>query len=654
MDNFKLISKFRPTGDQPTAIKSLARGIFKHNFKKQTLLGVTGSGKTFTVANVIEKIKKPTLVITHNKTLAAQLYNEFKEFFPNNRVEYFVSYYDYYQPEAYIPKTDTYIAKDASINEKIDKLRLSATRSLLSGKDVIVVASVSCIYGLGSPEDYKDMAIFLENNMNISREIIIRNLVDIQYERHGIERKRVQFRVKGDTIEIHLSYEDIVVRIEMFGDDIEKITYIDPVTSVTIKELEDIMIFPAKHFVMPEEKTQKAIGSIKKELKQQLKILLKENKLVEAQRLEQRTNYDIELLNEIGYCPGIENYSWHFDKRKKGEPPSTLIDFFGDDFLIVVDESHVSLPQLRGMYFGDYARKKSLVEHGFRLPSAYDNRPLKFDEFEKRIKNILYISATPGDFEKEQSINITEQLVRPTGLLDPEIIIRPCKGQVKDLIKEVKKQAKKSLRTLVTTLTKKQSEQLCDFLRENEVRVKYLHSDIDTLERIDIIRDLRVGEFDCLVGVNLLREGLDMPEVSLVAILDADKEGFLRNTTSLIQTIGRASRNAEGRAILYADKITKSIDKTLFETKRRRKIQEEYNTKHNIIPKTIAKAVHERIVIDEQKEIDYSKVPKNELAFVISELEREMNAAAEALEFEKAAKLRDTIKELKAKINYQP
>ncbi len=654
MDNFKLISKFRPTGDQPTAIKSLARGIFKHNFKKQTLLGVTGSGKTFTVANVIEKIKKPTLVITHNKTLAAQLYNEFKEFFPNNRVEYFVSYYDYYQPEAYIPKTDTYIAKDASINEKIDKLRLSATRSLLSGKDVIVVASVSCIYGLGSPEDYKDMAIFLENNMNISREIIIRNLVDIQYERNDIERKRGQFRVKGDTIEIHLSYEDIVVRIEMFGDDIEKITYIDPVTSVTIKELEDIMIFPAKHFVMPEEKTQKAIGSIKKELKQQLKILLKENKLVEAQRLEQRTNYDIELLNEIGYCPGIENYSWHFDKRKKGEPPSTLIDFFGDDFLIVVDESHVSLPQLRGMYFGDYARKKSLVEHGFRLPSAYDNRPLKFDEFEKRIKNILYISATPGDFEKEQSINITEQLVRPTGLLDPEIIIRPCKGQVKDLIKEVKKQAKKSLRTLVTTLTKKQSEQLCDFLRENEVRVKYLHSDIDTLERIDIIRDLRVGEFDCLVGVNLLREGLDMPEVSLVAILDADKEGFLRNTTSLIQTIGRASRNAEGRAILYADKITKSIDKTLFETKRRRKIQEEYNTKHNIIPKTIAKAVHERIVIDEQKEIDYSKVPKNELAFVISELEREMNAAAEALEFEKAAKLRDTIKELKAKINYQP
>ncbi len=654
MTDFKLISKFRPTGDQPTAIKSLTEGILKHNFGKQTLLGVTGSGKTFTVANVIEKVKKPTLVITHNKTLAAQLYNEFKEFFPNNRVEYFVSYYDYYQPEAYIPKTDTYIAKDASINEKIDKLRLSATRSLLSGKDVIVVASVSCIYGLGSPEDYKEMAVFLENNTDISRDNIIRNLVDIQYERNDIERKRGQFRVKGDTIEIHLSYEDIVVRIEMFGDLIEKISYIDPVTSVTIRKLEDIMIFPAKHFVMPEEKTQKAIESIKKELKQQLKILLKENKLVEAQRLEQRTNYDIEMLNEIGYCPGIENYSWHFDKRKKGEPPSTLIDFFRDDFLIVIDESHVSLPQIRGMYFGDYARKKSLVEHGFRLPSAYDNRPLKFDEFEKRIKNILYVSATPSDFEKEQSINITEQLVRPTGLLDPEIIIKPCKGQVKDLMAEVKKQAKKGLRTLVTTLTKKQSEQLCDFLSENDVRVKYLHSDIDTLERVDIIRDLRMGEFDCLVGVNLLREGLDMPEVSTVLILDADKEGFLRNTTSLIQTMGRASRNSNGRAILYADKMTKSIDKAVFETKRRRKIQEEYNKEHNIVPKTIAKAVHEKIVIDKEKEIDYSKVPKNELAFVISELEQEMNVVAEALEFEKAAKLRDTIKELKAKINYQP
>ena len=525
---------------------------------------------------------------------------------------------------------------------------------MLSGKDVIVVASVSCIYGLGSPEDYKDMTLFLENNMGISRDTIIRNLVDIQYERNDIERKRGQFRVKGDTIEIHLSYEDVVVRIEMFGDDIEKISYIDPVTSVIIRELNNIMIFPAKHFVMPEEKTQQAIESIKKELKQQLKTLLKENKLVEAQRLEQRTNYDIEMLNEIGYCPGIENYSWHFDRRAKGQPPSTLIDFFGDDFLIVIDESHVSLPQLRGMYFGDYARKKSLVEHGFRLPSAYDNRPLKFEEFEKRIKNILYVSATPSDFEKEQSINITEQLVRPTGLLDPEIIIRPCKGQVKDLIGEVKKQAKKGLRTLVTTLTKKQSEQLCDFLSENDVRVKYLHSDIDTLERVDIIRDLRMGEFDCLVGVNLLREGLDMPEVSLVLILDSDKEGFLRNATSLIQTIGRASRNAEGRAILYADKMTKSIDKAVFETKRRRKIQEEYNKEHYIVPKTITKAVHERIVVDEKKEIDYSKVPKNELAFVISELEQEMNVAAEALEFEKAAKLRDHIKELKAKINYQP
>lgn len=659
MPDFKLKADFKPAGDQPKAIACLTEGLLEKSYKYQTLLGVTGSGKTFTIANVIEKARRPVLVVTHNKTLAAQLYNEFRAFFPNNAVEYFVSYYDYYQPEAYIPQTDTYIAKDASINEKIDRLRLSATRSLLSREDVIVVASVSCIYGLGSPQEYKEMSVYVYRGQKLSRSDLAGKLVDIQYSRNDIERKRGQFRMRGGTIEVYLSYEETVVQIGLSGNIVENIAVIDSATGEAKYSLENIMIFPSKHFIMPEDTTKKAVESIRLELKERLAALTKEGKLLEAERLEQRTNYDLELLSEIGYCPGIENYSRHFDGRKAGEPPSTLLDFFkssagpagkneGGGFLTIIDESHATIPQIRGMYEGDYMRKKALVDFGFRLPSAFDNRPLKFGEFEARIKNAIFVSATPSRFESEKSAAVAEQIIRPTGLAEPEIIIKPCKNQVKDLVAEAEAEAKRGSRALVTTLTKKQAEELTGYLVLAGIKAQYLHSDIDTLERVKIIRDLRLGKFDCFVGVNLLREGLDIPEVALVAILDADKEGFLRNTTSLIQTMGRAARNSNGKAILYADTMTESLKSAVEEVKRRRKIQLDYNKKHGIAPKTITKEIAPDIVKEEKlKEIPVSEIPKEEIAFIISELESEMNAASERLEFEKAAEIRDRIIELK-------
>lgn len=648
MKKFKLNSPYKPLGDQPKAINSLVDGINKGE-KEQTLLGVTGSGKTFTMANVIEKVQKPTLVISHNKTLAAQLYEEFKEFFPDNAVEYFVSYYDYYQPEAYVPRTDTFIDKESSVNEEIDIMRHSATQSLLSRDDVIVVSSVSCIYGIGSPEDYGEFAFGIAVGDNYDRSDIIRKLVFMQYERNDIEFARGHFRVRGDVIEINPVHGTPPVRVELFGDEIDAISLIDKVTGKKTESLKRYMIFPAKHFVVGQDKMDTAIRNISDELDERLNEFNLSNKLLEAQRLEQRTRFDIEMLQEMGYCPGVENYSMHLSGRKWGEKPYSLLKYFPEDYLTIIDESHVTLPQIRGMYNGDRARKETLVEHGFRLPSAKENRPLRFDEFESSINQIIYVSATPGAYELSRSGNVVEQIIRPTGLVDPEIIIRPVKGQVEDLLGEVKKRAKKDERVLVTTLTKKMAEDLTDYYAKIGVKVRYMHSEIDTLERIDIVDDLRRGTFDVLVGVNLLREGLDLPEVSLVAILDADKEGFLRNETSLIQTIGRAARNINGQVIMYVDEMTDSVKNATAITSKRRKIQIKYNEKHGIVPKTTKRALKDKKVAEDLdiEGTDISKIPKDELRLLISDLENDMKEAAAKLDFERAASLRDQIATLK-------
>lgn len=652
---FKIHSKFQPTGDQPQAIEKIADG-FQNGLKFQTLVGVTGSGKTFTMANVIEKIQKPTLVIAHNKTLAAQLYNELKEFFPENAVEYFVSYYDYYQPEAYVPSTDTYIEKDSAVNEEIDKLRHSATAALVERQDVIVVASVSCIYGLGDPEEYYGMMLSLRPGMEKDRDEVLHSLIEMQYDRNDMNFERGTFRVRGDVVEIFpVASSKYAVRVEFFGDEIDRITEIDVVTGEIIGTRNHISIYPASHYVTSPEKMQMAIARIEVELEERLAELKREDKLLEAQRLAQRTNYDIEMLKEMGFCTGIENYSRHLSLREAGSTPFTLIDFFPDDFLIIADESHVSIPQIRAMYGGDRSRKTTLVDFGFRLPSALDNRPLKFAEFESKINQLLFVSATPSVYEKEHSQQTVEQIIRPTGLLDPEISVRPIAGQIDDLLSEVQKTTEKGQKVLVTTLTKKMAERLTDYLREAGVRVRYLHSDIDTLERLEIIRDLRMDVFDVLVGINLLREGLDIPEVSLVAILDADKEGFLRSETSLIQTIGRAARNAEGRVIMYADVMTESMQKAIDETNRRRGIQQAYNEAHGITPQTIVKKVHDVIQItkaatEKQKfglEKDPESMSEKELKKLIQTLDKEMKHAAMELQFERAAELRDKILELK-------
>ena len=642
MKKFKLNSPYKPLGDQPKAINSLVDGINKGE-KEQTLLGVTGSGKTFTMANVIEKVQKPTLVISHNKTLAAQLYEEFKEFFPDNAVEYFVSYYDYYQPEAYVPRTDTFIDKESSVNEEIDIMRHSATQSLLSRDDVIVVSSVSCIYGIGSPEDYGEFAFGIAVGDNYDRSDIIRKLVFMQYERNDIEFARGHFRVRGDVIEINPVHGTPPVRVELFGDEIDAISLIDKVTGKKTESLKRYMIFPAKHFVVGQDKMDTAIRNISDELDERLNEFNLSNKLLEAQRLEQRTRFDIEMLQEMGYCPGVENYSMHLSGRKWGEKPYSLLKYFPEDYLTIIDESHVTLPQIRGMYNGDRARKETLVEHGFRLPSAKENRPLRFDEFESSINQIIYVSATPGAYELSRSSNIVEQIIRPTGLVDPEVIIRPVKGQVEDLLGEVKKRAKKDERVLVTTLTKKMAEDLTDYYAKIGVKVRYMHSEIDTLERIDIVDDLRRGTFDVLVGVNLLREGLDLPEVSLVAILDADKEGFLS------QTIGRAARNINGQVIMYVDEMTDSVKNATAITSKRRKIQIKYNEKHGIVPKTTKRALKDKKVAEDLdiEGTDISKIPKDELRLLISDLENDMKEAAAKLDFERAASLRDQIATLK-------
>lgn len=655
MPKFEVVSPYQPTGDQPEAVEKLAKG-FIDGKKFQTLLGVTGSGKTFTMANIIEKIQKPTLVIAHNKTLAAQLYNELKEFFPHNAVEYFVSYYDYYQPEAYVPSTDTYIEKDSSINDEIDKLRHSATAALVEREDVIVVASVSCIYGLGDPEEYYGMMLSLRPGMEKDRDEVLRALVDMQYDRNDMNFERGTFRVRGDVVEVFpIGSSEHAVRVEFFGDEIDRITEIDVLTGEILGTRNHISIFPASHYVTAPDKMKIAIERIEAELEVRLAELKREDKLLEAQRLEQRTNYDVEMLKEMGFCTGIENYSRHLSLREAGSTPFTLIDFFPDDFLIIADESHVSIPQIRGMYEGDRSRKTTLVDYGFRLPSALDNRPLKFAEFESKINQLLFVSATPSVYEKDHSEQTAEQIIRPTGLLDPEISVRPIHGQIDDLLMEVRKTTEAGDKVLVTTLTKKMAERLTDYLREAGVRVRYLHSDIDTLERLEIIRDLRMDVFDVLVGINLLREGLDIPEVSLVAILDADKEGFLRSETSLIQTIGRAARNANGRVIMYADVMTESMDKAITETNRRRSIQEAYNEEHGIIPQTIKKKVHDVIQItkaatEKQKfglEKDPESMNADELNKLIKKLDKEMKQAAMELQFERAAELRDKILELK-------
>lgn len=656
MENkFKVVSKYKPTGDQPQAIEKIAEG-FQKGLKFQTLLGVTGSGKTFTMANIIEKIQKPTLVIAHNKTLAAQLYNELKEFFPENAVEYFVSYYDYYQPEAYVPSTDTYIEKDSSVNDEIDKLRHSATAALVEREDVIVVASVSCIYGLGDPEEYYGMMLSLRPGMEKDRDEVLRALVEMQYDRNDLNFERGTFRVRGDVVEIFpIGSSEHAIRVEFFGDEIDRITEIDVLTGEIIGTRNHISIFPASHYVTAPEKMQLAIQRIEKELEERLAELKREDKLLEAQRLEQRMNYDLEMLREMGFCTGIENYSRHLSLREAGSTPFTLIDFFPEDFLIIADESHVSIPQIRAMYEGDRSRKTTLVDFGFRLPSALDNRPLKFAEFESKINQMLFVSATPSVYEKEHSQQTAEQIIRPTGLLDPEISVRPIHGQIDDLLAEVRRTTETGDKVLVTTLTKKMAERLTDYLREAGVRVRYLHSDIDTLERLEIIRDLRMDVFDVLVGINLLREGLDIPEVSLVAILDADKEGFLRSETSLIQTIGRAARNAKGRVIMYADVMTESMDRAITETNRRRCLQQAYNEEHGIIPQTIQKKVHDVIQItkaatEKQKfglEKDPESMSEKELKQLIAKLDKEMKHAALELQFERAAELRDKILEIK-------
>lgn len=654
-ETFELVSKYSPQGDQPEAIYKLIEGV-KAGKTKQTLLGATGTGKTFTVSNVIKEVNKPTLVLAHNKTLAGQLYSEFKEFFPNNAVEYFVSYYDYYQPEAYIPQSDTFIEKDASINDEIDKLRHSATSSLFERSDVIIVASVSCIYGLGSPEEYRELVVSLRTGMEIERNQLLRDLVDIQYDRNDINFTRGTFRVRGDVVEIFpASRDEQCLRVEFFGDEIDRITEVDALTGEIKGERNHVAIFPASHFVTREEKLKKAIVSIEAELEERLKELHENGKLLEAQRLEQRTRYDLEMMAEMGFCSGIENYSRHLTFREPGATPYTLLDFFPEDFLMIIDESHVTLPQVRGMYNGDQARKQVLVDHGFRLPSAKDNRPLTFEEFEKKVPQAIYVSATPGPYELEHTPEMIEQIIRPTGLLDPTIDVRPIQGQIDDLIGEINERVERNERVLITTLTKKMSEDLTDYLKEIGIKVNYLHSEVKTLERIEIIRQLRLGTYDVLVGINLLREGLDIPEVSLVAILDADKEGFLRSERSLIQTIGRAARNANGHVIMYADKITKSMQIAIDETKRRRTIQEEYNHKHGITPKTIEKKIPEVIkaTFAAEEEVAAPAVPaakmsKKDRQQMVARLEVEMKEAAKALNFERAAELRDLILELKA------
>ncbi|EMT52200.1 excinuclease ABC subunit UvrB [Brevibacillus borstelensis] len=658
MDRFELVSEFQPSGDQPTAIAGLVEGVLAGK-RHQTLLGATGTGKTFTIAQVIAQVNKPTLVMAHNKTLAAQLCAEFKEFFPNNAVEYFVSYYDYYQPEAYIPQSDTYIEKDSSINDEIDKLRHSATSALFERRDVIIVASVSCIYGLGSPEEYRELLLSLRVGMEKSRDEILHRLVDIQYDRNDINFVRGTFRVRGDVVEIFpASQSEQAIRVEFFGDEIERITEIDVLTGEILGQRDHVAIFPASHYVTREEKMKRAVQSIEMELEARLAEFRAAGKLLEAQRLEQRTRYDIEMMMEMGFCSGIENYSRHLTGLPEGHAPYTLIDYFPDDFLVVMDESHMTLPQVRAMYNGDRARKDVLVEHGFRLPSARDNRPLKFEEFEAKLKQAIYISATPGPYELEHCPEVVQQVIRPTGLVDPTVTVRPIKGQIDDLIGEIQATIAKDERVLVTTLTKKMAEDLTDYLKDIGIKVRYLHSDIKTIERMQILRSLRLGEFDVLIGINLLREGLDLPEVSLVAILDADKEGFLRNERSLIQTIGRAARNAEGRVIMYADRITDSMKAAISETERRRKIQTEYNEKNGITPQTVKKAVREVIeatkVAEEKADYlphaDFKKMPKKDRIQVIERMEEEMKEAARNLMFERAAELRDLILELKAEL----
>ena len=654
---FKLTSEYKPTGDQPQAIEALAEGFKKGN-QFQTLLGVTGSGKTFTMANIIAKLNKPTLIIAHNKTLAAQLYGEFKEFFPENAVEYFVSYYDYYQPEAYVPSTDTYIAKDSSINDEIDKLRLSATASLTERKDVIVIASVSCIYGLGSPDDYQEMIVSLRPGMEKDRDRVIRELVDIQYTRNDMDVERGSFRVRGDVLEIFPAQGgDYLIRVEYFGDEIDRITEVDPLTGKVHAALNHIAIFPASHYVVSKDKIMSACENIEKELEEQIQYFKGEDKLIEAQRISERTNFDVEMLKETGFCSGIENYSRHLNHMPVGTPPHTLMDYFKDEFLIIIDESHITVPQIGAMYSGDRSRKTTLVDYGFRLPSALDNRPLCFEEFEERIDQVLFVSATPSKYEEEHELLRAQQIIRPTGLLDPEVSVRPVEGQIDDLLSEIHKEVDKHNKVMITTLTKKMAEDLTSYLKESGIRVEYLHSDIDTLERAAIIRDMRLDVFDVLVGINLLREGLDIPEISLVAILDADKEGFLRSETSLIQTIGRAARNSEGRVIMYADRVTDSMDKAISETNRRRAIQEQYNKENGITPQTIKKSVRDLISISKEiakTEVQFEKDPESmsyqELTKLIEKMQNKMRKVAADLNFEEAAILRDKIVELKKQL----
>ncbi|NNE74491.1 MAG: excinuclease ABC subunit UvrB [Acidimicrobiales bacterium] len=669
MSAFKVESEFEPAGDQPKAIEALAEGLERGD-RFQTLLGITGSGKSATMAWTIEKVQRPTLVIAPNKSLAAQLANELREFFPNNAVEYFVSYYDYYQPEAYMPSSDTFIEKDSSVNDEIDRLRHSATSSLLTRRDTIVVASVSCIYGLGAPEEYEGQMLRLQTGVEFDQRAILRQLIDMQYERNDLQLKRGTFRVRGDTIEIHPAYEESVVRVEMFGDDIEQITTVDPITGERIETHDALVIFAATHYVASEEKLALAIRGIEDELQKRLKSFEDDGKLLEAQRLRMRTQYDLEMMQEVGYCNGIENYSMHLDGRSHGEAPFTLLDYFPDDFVVVLDESHVAVPQLHGQYAGDRSRKDTLIEHGFRLPSAADNRPLQFEEFMERVGQVVFLSATPGSFEMEQSAQVVEQIVRPTGLIDPEVIVKPTKGQIDDLLELINDRVASDARVLVTTLTKKMAEDLTDYLLELGVKVRYLHSEVDTVQRIEILRDLRLGEFDVLVGINLLREGLDLPEVSLVAILDADKEGFLRSETSLVQTIGRAARNVDGQVVMYADKVTDSMQRAISETMRRRKLQQAYNEEHGIDPQTVRKAVTDilaylrpnetapvpgegrrKMTAVQKKALeDLSDLPADELERLIRTLTEEMNEAAADLQFEYAARLRDEIKELKREL----
>jgi excinuclease ABC subunit B len=653
VSKFKIASEYKPTGDQPAAIEVLTKNL-KSGTKEQTLLGVTGSGKTFTMANVVQNVQRPTLVMCHNKTLAAQLYSEFKQFFPDNAVHYFVSYFDYYQPEAYIPRSDTYIEKDSQINEEIDRLRHAATSSLLSRRDVLIVASVSCIYGIGSVEDYGDMAVKISVGEVRKRDKFLRHLTDIQYQRNDIDFHRGTFRVRGDVVDVFPASEEIAYRVEFFGDEVERITKVDPLTGEVLKNLENLTVYPGSHYVTPQDKLKVALGQIQSELDERLALFRNNGQLLEAQRLEQRTKFDLEMLEETGFVKGIENYSRYLTNREPGEQPATLMDYFPDDYLLLIDESHMTIPQVRGMYNGDRARKEVLVEHGFRLPSALDNRPLTFQEFERHVNQVIYVSATPSEYELSRSPEPVQQVIRPTGLLDPPIEIRPVGGQVDDLIAEIRDTVKKGQRVLVTTLTKRMSEDLTEYLQEINIKVTYLHSEVDTLDRTDILRDLRLGVYDVVVGINLLREGLDLPEVSLVAILDADKEGFLRSAQALIQTVGRAARHQEGRVIMYADRVTGSMQRTIDETNRRREIQEAYNKKHSITPKTITSLISKGLRPDmpdsEKPTLDLKKVPKDEYKHLVRDLSSQMEMAAANLQFERAAELRDTIEQIKAKM----